>query len=126
LTLHQPSLPQTVQTPVAERTKVISNPTRLPINRQAALAIRQKRCWIEDPPPEKPRVVSIEEHAEVQAQLKIERNNLAVLRDRLGVANSRIATLRLELEAKESKIARLQSQCEDLKLTVSQLEDIKL
>ena len=104
----------------------MSTPTRLPINRQAALAVRQKRCWLEEPPPEKPKTVSIEEHTRALAQLKIERNNLARITDELGVSRASVKALKMRIERLLDEIRILRQECRDYKETIRQLEDIKL
>lgn len=104
----------------------MSTPTRLPINRQAALTVRQTRSWIEEPPPEKPRVISFNEYARAQADLKIERNSHAITRDELGRARAQIKELKEMLDHKQCVIEGFQKERLELKETIRQLEDIKL
>lgn len=124
---HKPSIPAPARTPEPQKSKVISTPTREPINKQSALLLRPMRCWLSQPlPPEKlpsPHEQAIEA---ARAELKIERNSHAETRDALGAARNKIREQGLRIAKQDELIKALQAKLQARDETIRQLEDLKL
>lgn len=122
---HSPSLPK--PTPRPERNKVVSDPTRLPINRQAALLISPMRSWLYQPIPEP--VLPTKENQEIERlarQLKIERNEHALTRDTLGAARRKLSEANATIGELRKESERLKAECASKDEIIRQLEDLRL
>lgn len=125
--LHKPSVPAQSKTPSPEKQKVVSIPTRTPINRQAGLMISPMRCWLSKPlPPEKLPNPHQKEIDSLQAELKIERNNHAETRDDLGSVRAKVRELNALLARQHRLIESLKDQLKSKDEIIRQLEDLKL
>ncbi len=83
--------PRVVTTAKPEKNKVVGDPTRTPVNRQAAMLVQPMRSWIYQPlPPAKEPNPFRQEVDEAKAALKTERNEHAVTRDMLGQTRQRL------------------------------------
>lgn len=123
---HKPSVPPSA-TPAPERNKVVSIPTRVPINKQAALLVSPIRCWLSQPlPPEKLPDPNQAKLDALKAELKTERNLHSITRDALGAARQKIKTLTSVIESHSETVRRLNLQIDEQKQTIRQLEDLKL
>lgn len=123
----QPSLPSPRITPKPETNKVVNDPTRTPVNKQAALIISPVKCWLSQPlPPEKLPSPESEEVAMLKAELKSERNAHADTRDSLGEARSKLKAATAIISQLQSEMDRLQSQCREKDSIIAQLEDLRL
>lgn len=123
---HKPSLPAPQATPKPELSKVASNPVRTPVNRQTARVIAPVRCWTEQPLPDAPQKIDPKAFAQLQADLKTERNAHAATRDELGFRRAEVRNLRdlfLKMSEERDKLVELNRQQEE---TIRQLEDLKL
>lgn len=114
------------KTPPPERNKVVSIPTRTPVNRQALRVILSNPDWLAAPPEEKFERPTREAHDALAARLKIEFNEHAVTREKLGAANARIRELLLENRQLFRKIEHLTQESAQLRDTIRQLEDLRL
>lgn len=124
---HKPSIPNPTQTPKPEKTKVAKNPVRIPVNKQTALLVAPVRCWASQPIPDPPeRKVDPKAFAQVQADLKTERNDHAETRDELGRERQKVAELRRLIKDLDSKIMHLEAKVKEQQGIIDQLEDIKL
>lgn len=124
---HRPSVPAQQRTPFAQKSKVVSNPARVPINRQTALVIRPNRDWLQAPlPPEKLPNPHLEAVKQIEAQLKIERNAHALTKDQLGQARARIRELTDQRRQLDAQIQRLREELKTQADIIRQLEDLRL
>ena len=124
---HKPSLPAPKHTPKPERTKVVSTPTRIPINRQAALVIRPNTSWISQPlPPEKLPNPHQKEIDALKAELKIERNDHAETRDKLGNAREQIHQAKQAISTLVKRVQDLEQKLSEREAIIRQLEDLRL
>lgn len=124
---HQPSLPAPRVTPKPETNKVVNDPTRTPVNKQAALILAPVNCWLSKPlPPEKLPTPEDARVAELKAELKTERNTHAETRDSLGQAYRRIKELTAALSALQQQVDSLKAQCREKDSIIQQLEDLRL
>ena len=120
------SLPVQKSTPVAEKTKVVSTPTKVPINKQAAMILRPNRCWISQPIPDKPKSREDKEIDRLNAELKAERNAHAGTRDDLGNTRAEVRRLRRDVFELSHKVQEISALCSEKDSIIKQLEDIKL
>ena len=123
---HKPSLPPR-RTAKPERNKVVGDPTRIAINKQAAMMLSKNRSWITQPlPPEKlpdPRQKEIDA---IKAELKTERNDHAMTRDELGRTRNHLRSARDLIASLEHSVTKLKISCEEKDDIIRQLEDLKL
>lgn len=124
---HKPSLPAPKCTPAPQRGKVASNPTRQPINRQAAMILSPNRSWISQPlPPEKLPTPQDKEIERLKADLKTERNSHAGTRDELGELRNQLRHAKLLIGKQQNEIRQLKAEREEQAEAIRQLEDLKL
>lgn len=123
---HKPSLPQQRHTPKPEKSKVMANPVRVPVNKQAAFVIKPTRCWLEQPLPEKLPTKENRELAQLKAQLKEERNESALVRDDLGNTRIKLAKSKLEIASLTEQVRKLKQEIAQRDDTIRQLEYIRL
>lgn len=124
---HEPSLPAPRATPAPERNKVVDNPVRRPVNKQAALAIAPVNSWLSKPlPPEKLPDPESAEVARLKAELKIERNDHAATNDALGESRNHVRELRLLVTSLQAQIAELKASAQEKDSIIAQLEDLRL
>jgi len=123
----QPSLPRAQVTPAPERNKVVTIPTRSPINKQSALLIAPVKDWTAHPlPPEKLPTPENAEIARLRNELKIERNAHAQTNDQLGKLRAELRLNKLNLQHLQTRVESLQAQCLKKDQIIRQLEDLKL
>lgn len=120
-------LPSTKATPKPAKHIVVGDPTRTPINRQAALLISPMRSWLSQPlPPERlPNPLQGELNA-LQAQLKMERNHRALLAEEVGQLRHQLRELKAIIEGLDAERSRLKSIISERDNMIQQLEDIRL
>lgn len=114
-------------TPKPEKNKVVGDPTRTPINRQAAMITQPVRSWIYQPlPPEKEPNPYRQELEEARAELKVERNDHALSRDSLGQTRQRLKTALARIEQLERLVEIVRADLKAKENVIAQLEDLKL
>lgn len=124
---HKPALPHVRVTPPPVVNKVVGDPTRRPINRQASLIIAPVRQWQFQPlPPEKLPTPESKEIAALKAEVKAERNAHAATRDALGDVRILARQNSRRCVALESEILWLKAKLKEKDEIIKQLEDIKL
>lgn len=123
---HKPSLPPHA-TPLPARSKIMANPVRVPVNKQAAMILRPVRDWLSQSlSTEKLRSSAHVEMDRLRNELKAERNAHAQTRDDLGETRNRLRAARAEIQILASRVERLQEQCAEQLSTIQQLENLKL
>jgi len=124
---HRPSLPATITTAKPQKTKVVGNPTREPVNRQSALLLRPERCWASQPlPPAKlPNPFQPQMDA-LRAELKTERNEHALTRDHLGQCRAETRKLKADVQALQREIEKMRRESKEKDSIIRQLEDVRL
>lgn len=124
------SLPAQQASPKPERSKVVSIPTRVPVNRQAAAMFR-KTSWIDrpfDPPPTQPKHPDV---ARLEAELKTAHNQLGTTTAELGrlrilarKEREAATAAREQLAADKATIQRLQTEVAKLKAACALLRKL--
>lgn len=125
--IHKPSLPTCLTSPKPEKNKVVGNPVRIPVNRQAALIISPVRDWTAQPlPPERLPTKEDKEISRLKAELKSERNHHATTRDELGAARCELKGAKRSIKNLRLEISELRAQLQNMESVIRQLEDLKL
>lgn len=124
---HNPSLPRVKKTSKPESNKVVGDPTRTPVDRQAALIISPCNSWLSKPlPPESLPTPESKETKRLNALLKIERNENAKLKDEIGNLRLKLNKCRFKIERLLAEIEKLKQLCQSQSETIHQLEDLRL
>lgn len=122
-----PSLPKSSGTPSPERNKVVANPVRVPINKQAAMILSPIHSWLSKPlPPERLPTHEASEIAELKAELRSERNAHALTRDNLGKVRGHLRQAKAIIMRLRTQVSELQCECQKKDCIIAQLEDLKL
>lgn len=123
----QPSLPPIQVTPKPQSNKVVGDPTRLPVNKQAAMIIAPVTSWLSKPlPPEKLPSPESAEVARLKAELKSERNDHAATRDTLGEERRQLREANAIIVRLRSEVSELKAACREKDSIIAQLEDLRL
>lgn len=119
-------LPAAQRTPKSQKEKVVLNPVRQPINRQAALIMRPERDWIAQPTPDAPKTDYQKRSEELAALLKVERNDHASTKDELGRTRTRLKEVNRKFTELHKQLLQAHRKIDEQADIIRQLEYIKL
>lgn len=113
------SQPVQKSTPRPERQKVASKTPRDPINRQAALIVAPMRCWLSQPPHEKP---GAPDNPEMVARIVELQNQSGALAAEIGLLRAKLKEIVTPYNEALDKITALRAENRALKVALEKAE----